>query len=119
MHNPGLTSIQLNHNIMRTILFAAISIMAISCSDDDGLDPGGSDFGKVTSAVVIVNPVINAGSATTVTSGTQREGVSISAADLAAVSTNSTGLAVLRHLPTGMVPIEFSSESVNLNVVQA
>ncbi|MEN8194161.1 MAG: hypothetical protein ABFS12_15160 [Bacteroidota bacterium] len=87
-------------------------------SPDNGGDPGGSDFGKTTSVVIIVNPKINEGSTTTVKSGTQRENVSIKAADLETVSTDPTGLAVIKDLPADTVSLKFSSRSIDLNVVQ-
>src|SRR5687768_8725955 len=94
---------------------------AFSCGKDDpepNPDAAGTEFGKITSAVVIVNPKINEGSTTTIASGTQREGVSIKAGDLSPVTTDATGLAVIKNLPTGMVPVLFHNETINLNVVQ-
>jgi hypothetical protein len=101
-------------------LFYALAVLAVSCKKDKNadLDAAGSDFGKITSAVVVVNPVINKGSTTTVVSGAQRKDVSIKAGSLTAVVTDSTGLAVIKNLPTGIVPFTFSSGTVNLNVIQ-
>jgi len=108
-------------NFVRKSLFVSIVVLACSCGKDDpepNPDAGGSDFGKVTSTVVIVNPKINEGSTTTVASGTQREGVNVKAGDLAAVNTDATGLAVIKNLPTGVVPVLFPTGTVDLNVVQ-
>ena len=82
----------------------AIICLLLSCGKDDDtpiLDPGGSEFGKITSAIVIVNPIVNQGSTTTLESGTQREGVSITAGSLDPVATDATGLAVVKNLPIG------------------
>lgn len=107
---------------MRKLLFLLIVCLVFSCGKNDDNDPtpdaAGSDFGKVTSAVVIVNPKINEGSTTTIASGTQREGVSIKAGNLAAVATDATGLAVIKDLAIGTVPVAFSNGTINLNVVQ-
>jgi hypothetical protein len=99
-------------------LFLSLSIL--SCGNDDNEpkpDAGGSDFGKVTSTVIIVNPVINEGSTTTVAPGNQRSGVVIQAGNLPAVETDATGLAVVKNIPTGSVPVKLSNGTVNLNVV--
>lgn len=107
---------------MKKILLLLVVCLAFSCGKDDdepAPDAGGSDFGKVTSAVVIVNPKINQGSTTTIASGTQREGVSVKAGNLSPVSTDATGLAVIKDLPTGSIPVAFSNGSIDLNVVQA
>lgn len=102
------------------LFIVSAALLAFSCGDDDtpAPDAGGSDFGSVTSAVVIVNPKINEGSTTTIQPGTEREGISIKAGNLTAVPTDATGLAVTKGLPTGTVPLQFSSGSVNLDVVQ-
>ena len=102
------------------LIFAGILLVAFSCSKDDPTPPdaGGSDFGQITSTVVIVNPTINEGSTTTVVPGTQREGVSITAGSLSPVSTDATGLAVIKGLPTGTVPLQYESGSIDLSVIQ-
>lgn len=102
------------------ILFSTLFIASCGGDDDSAPTPdaGGSDFGKVTSAVVIVNPKINKGSTTTTVPGTDRAGVSIKAGTLDAVATDATGLAVIKNLPTGTVPFQLSTGSVDLAVVQ-
>lgn len=76
------------------------------------------DFAEVTSAVVLVNPVINQGSSTSVEVGTQRAYVEVAVADLEPVSTDPTGLAVVRDIPTGTIPFEFETGSTEVNVQQ-
>jgi hypothetical protein len=75
-------------------------------------------FGEVTSIVVVVNPFINDGSATTVAPGSVRSGIGIQAADRPLSSTDRKGLAVIQEVPTGPVPLRFDSGSVTVNVVQ-
>lgn len=103
------------------LLFSFTIISFFSCNKDSDPTPpdaAGTEFGKITSAVVIVNPVINEGSTTSIQPGIQRDGVDITAGDLETVSTNNTGLAVVKELPTGTVPFSFSSGDIDLNVVQ-
>ncbi|MDH5367257.1 MAG: hypothetical protein OEW67_09740 [Cyclobacteriaceae bacterium] len=104
------------------LIFASILLSFFSCNKDDEQiitpDAGGSNFGTITSAVVIVNPIINQGSTTTVQSGTAREGVTISVDNLGTVTTDATGLAVINGLPTGIIPLNFSSGFIDLNVIQ-
>ena len=105
----------------RLTILSVIATVAFSCGKDDpepNHNAAGTEFGKITSAVVIVNPKINEGSTTTIGSGTQREGVSIKAGDLTPVTTDATGLAVIKNLPTGTVPVLFPNQTINLNVVQ-
>jgi len=106
--------------IKRGLLFGVLSWLVFTgCKKDDpSPTPIAGNFGEITSAVIIVNPVINDGSTTTVTSGPLREGVSISSGDLDPVSTDATGLAVIKGLPTGIVSLDFDIGSVSINVVQ-
>jgi hypothetical protein len=107
---------------MKKLIYSVVAFSLFACGSDNNdpaPDAGGSDFGKITSAVVIVNPVINEGSTTDVTPGTQRAGVEIQAGNLAAVSTDDTGLALIKNLPTGTVSIATSTGEVELNVVQS
>src|SRR5919106_5350199 len=97
-----------------SMLTLALALAAAACGPSLPETPG--RFGEVTSAVVIVNPVINAGSNTAVSSGPARDGVSLRAADLPSVTTDD-GLALVQDLPTGVVPITFDSGSVNVSVV--
>lgn len=91
-----------------------------SCGKDDPVDPGltagGMNFGKVTSAVVVVNPVINEGSSTSIPSGTKRTGVSVQLGDLSAVATDDTGLAVINDIPTGTQTLKFSNGNLGFDV---
>ena len=98
----------------RSMLALAVALTASACGPRLPETPG--RFGEVTSAVVIVNPVINAGSNTSVSTGPARNGVSLRAADLPSVTTDD-GLALVQDLPTGVVPITFDSGSVNVSVV--
>ena len=115
------TTTKLTIPYMRKLFLLSMISLAFSCGKDDpepNPDAAGTDFGKITSAVVIVNPKINEGSTTTITPGTQREGVSIKAGSLSPVTTDATGLAVIKNLPTGTVPVLFPNETINLNVIQ-
>jgi len=107
---------------LKKLIFACVLLVVFSCNKDEDITPdpnaGGSNFGEVTSAVIIVNPVINEGSTTTIASGAQRESVVIAGGNLEAVATDATGLAVINGLPTGVVPLQFSSGSIDLNVIQ-
>ena len=98
---------------MRASLLAAVALCA--CGPSVPTTPG--RFGEVTSVIVVMNPVINQGSATTVASGSARGGVAVQAGNLSAVSTDSTGLALIENLPTGSVPISVSNSPVPLDVV--
>jgi hypothetical protein len=49
--------------------------------------------------------------------GSARSDVQVKAADLPAVRTDSTGLALIENLPEGTVPIQLASGSVDLSVV--
>jgi hypothetical protein len=90
--------------------------MVLGCGEDPPQSPG--RFGEVTSAVVVVNPVINRGSSTSVTSGTQRDGVEFTAAEDVAGRTDSTGLALVEELPTGTVKLDFDPGSYSFQVVR-
>lgn len=92
------------------------AVVLLACGDDPPKTPG--RFGEVTSAVVIVNPVINEGSSTSVESGTARSGIDIVAADLPVVTTDSSGLALIEELPTGKVTLDFDPGTFDLTVVQ-
>ena len=97
-----------------SMLTLALALAAAACGPSLPETPG--RFGEVTSAVVIVNPVINAGSTTLVPTGPARDGVWLHAADLPAVTTDD-GLALVQDLPTGLVPITFDNGSVDVSVV--
>lgn len=87
--------------------------------DDDNEGAGGAPglFGESTSIVLVVNPVINQGSSTTVQPGDQRQGHRVEVVDTAIVATtDETGLAVLSDVPTGEVTLRFDSGSVTVNV---
>lgn len=93
-----------------------VAVLACGCGPSLPKTPG--RFGEVTSAIVVVNPVINQGSTTTVASGSARGGIPVRAGNLEPVSTDSTGLALLENLPTGSVPISVQGSEVPLDVVQ-
>lgn len=105
------------------ILFIGFALFTSGCKDDDSEqnpvipENSISNFGKIASAVVIVNPVINGGSTTTVASGSQRENITIHPGDLPAVKTDASGLALIEGLPTGDVPLTFATGNTVLNVV--
>lgn len=109
------------------IALLAALMLAAGCGDDGGEANGGNGgvdngtpgaFGEVTSAVVIVNPVINEGSSTDVQVGTERADVEFTVADMEPVSTDATGLAVVREIPTGTVPFAFEPGAVDVAVQQ-
>ena len=91
-----------------------------SCGKDDPVEPelsaGGMNFGKVTSAVIVVNPVINEGSSTSIPSGTTRKDVSIQLGDLPAITTDATGLAVINNVPAGAQTLKFNNGSLGFDV---
>lgn len=94
-----------------------VSVMLVVGCGPAPVDTPGR-FGEVTSAVVIVNPVINQGSTTSVTTGAVRSGVTFQAADLPESETDETGLALVEGLPTGSVPLAFPDGTVSLQVIQ-
>jgi hypothetical protein len=101
----------------RAALVAWVALAA-ACNDDDGIDGPAGRFGEVTSAVVIVNPVINQGSTTSVVPGSARASVRVQAADGPTQRTDASGLALLEDIPTGAVPLQLEQGSYTLQVVQ-
>ncbi|HEX8706261.1 MAG TPA: hypothetical protein VF815_45925 [Myxococcaceae bacterium] len=102
---------------MKRLLGLVCALGVLGCGGDDPPQSPGR-FGEVTSAVVVLNPVINRGSTTTVTTGTEREGVSFTAADDIDGLTDSTGLALVEDLPTGTVELKFDQGTYSFQVVQ-
>ena len=103
------------------LLLLATSMLGACGDDDPGFNPdldAPGRFGDSTSAVVIVNPVINEGSTTSIESGDARGGISIEAGALPAVFTNSSGLAVIEDLPLGTVPLKFNTGTITLDVIE-
>ncbi|HEX8819056.1 MAG TPA: hypothetical protein VF794_03955 [Archangium sp.] len=100
---------------MRRLLAVLAALTLVGCGNDP--TPAGR-FGEVTSAVVVINPVINQGSTTSLTPGTERSGVEFTAADLEPVKTDSTGLALVEELPTGTVRLDFDPGTYSFQVVQ-
>ncbi|WP_375758791.1 hypothetical protein [Corallococcus exercitus] len=94
-----------------------VALVLVGCGDDDPpASPG--RFGEVTSAVVLVNPVINQGSTTAVASGAERSGVEFQVGDLPMSRTDSTGLALVEELPTGAVTLDFDPGTYSFQVVR-
>jgi len=104
--------------MMRKVAALALLGFAVGCGGDDGIDGPAGRFGEVTSAVVIVNPVINQGSTTSVATGSTRANVSVQVEDMAEQRTDATGLALLEDIPTGPVPLQFDEGSYTLQVAQ-
>ncbi|WP_426752320.1 hypothetical protein [Myxococcus sp. Y35] len=86
------------------------------CGEDSPASPG--RFGEVTSAVVLVNPVINQGSSTSIEPGGARSGVAFRAEDLPVVETDASGMALVEHLPTGTVTLDFDPGTYSFQVSQ-
>lgn len=109
-------------NLKKTAFALAVSSCQLfsSCGGDDDVNPelsaGGMNFGKVTSAVVVVNPVINEGSSTTVPSGTSRGGIQVQVGELEAVATDNSGLAVINGIPVGSQSLTFKDGSLDFEV---
>jgi hypothetical protein len=101
---------------MRRLLGVLAALVLAGCGAETPRATG--RFGEVTSAVVVVNPIINQGSTTTVTPGTRREGVVFKAADLEPVETDSTGLALVEELPTGTVTLDFDPGTYSFPVAR-
>ncbi|HEX8435771.1 hypothetical protein [Archangium sp.] len=93
-------------------------LVVLGLAGCDGEPTPAGRFGEVTSAVVVVNPVINQGSTTSVAVGTARSGVEFQAADLEPVRTDSTGLALVEELPTGAVTLDFDPGTYSFRVEQ-
>ena len=102
--------------MIRQWVAVAVGLALVGCGEDPPASPG--RFGEVTSAVVLVNPVINQGSTTSVATGGDRSGVEFQAADLPVVATDSTGLALVEDLPTGTVTLDFDPGTFSFQVVQ-
>lgn len=100
---------------MARLLGLVCALLVMGCGDDPPQSPG--RFGEVTSAVVVINPVINQGSTTNVVTGTQRGGVAFTAANRDG-RTDSTGLALVEDLPTGTVELKFDPGTYSFQVVQ-
>lgn len=100
----------------RVLLLVASATSVTACGPRVPETPGG--FGQLTSAVVLVNPVINEGSTTTGATGPVREGVAISSEGGTNAETDETGLAVVQRFTTGEATLTFDSGSVELSGVQ-
>ncbi|CAM4047798.1 hypothetical protein G4177_12465 [Corallococcus sp. ZKHCc1 1396] len=101
--------------MIRRWIAVAVALSLVGCGEDPPASPG--RFGEVTSAVVLVNPVINQGSTTSVATGGERSGVEFQAEDLT-VATDSTGMALVEDLPTGTVTLDFDPGTYSFQVVR-
>ncbi len=99
---------------MQRWLRAVLALALAGCGGEP--TPATGRFGEVTSAVVVVNPVINQGSSTTVAVGSERSGIEFTAADLEPVQTDSTGLALVEELPKGTVTLDFDPGTYSFQV---
>ena len=102
---------------MRTAISLIFILLATTACGNRGDGPPGR-FGEVTSAVVIVNPVINQGSTTTTNPGPNRAEVPFDVTGVGRVWTDDTGLALVEDLPTGEIVLEFDPGEVTFNVAQ-
>lgn len=98
----------------RWLLGLVAGALMSACGSPEPQTPG--RFGEITSAVVIVNPVINQGSTTSHSPGAHRIRLEVAAADLEPVRTDDTGLALVEGLPTGAVQVSVEGDAVTLNV---
>lgn len=105
-----------DHQLKLSLAVAGLAAALVGCGPPNPETPG--RFGEVTSAIVVVNPVINQGSNTSVASGTVRGGVQVQAGDGPAAMTDAFGLALLEGFPTGTIPFKFAPGSVDVQVVQ-
>ncbi len=101
----------------RRLLAVLVGLSLVGCGEDDP-PPSPGRFGEVTSAVVLVNPVINQGSTTSVSPGGERANVEFQVEDLPVARTDSTGLALVEELPTGTVTLDFDPGTYSFQVVQ-
>lgn len=103
--------------MIRQWVAVAVGLTLVACGDDaPPASPG--RFGDVTTAVVLVNPVINRGSTTSVATGSERSGVEFQVEDLPVAKTDSTGLALVEELPTGTVTLDFDPGTYSFQVVR-
>lgn len=125
---------------IRTIAVAAFAVAIVGCggggspgggngdgNQDADTGVGGSDaaeeeyaaevpeFGEESSAVLVVNPEINEGSATSVEIGSERS-VPFELADRNSLQTDETGLASLTGLPTDQLDLEFETGTTSFEV---
>jgi len=106
------------------IVILLFTVTLLQCGDKsteskgDLTDTPGA-FGDTTSAVIIVNPVINQGSSTTIESGTVRSNIEIKVNGLPPVTTDESGLAVVTGVPVGTaVPIIIENDTIFFQVFQ-
>ena len=101
-------------------LLTATVFAASACGGSDASTEAAQPlFGEETTAVVIVNPVINENSTTDVVPGTARAGIHVGIADGGpATITDDTGLAVLVDIPVGELELEVGHGVLPLDVVE-
>lgn len=104
--------------IMKGVTLLAVLLFSLMCNRNNPTS-NPFDYGLITSAVIVVNPVINQGSSTNIQPGSIKANVSVQAGGLTQVFTDSTGLVVIKDLPVGPgLPIIFDSGTVTLDVIQ-
>lgn len=93
------------------ILAISSSLFLGSCSEDNPIPdtpvPDKKNIGEVTTAVIVVNPVINEGSSTNIPTGSIRRDVALQVGNMSPVTTDFTGLAVVSDIPTGNQFLKF------------
>lgn len=114
----------------RILRVALLSLVLVACGGGDTANGGSDDsapdtdedyaaevpdFGNETSAVVVANPTINEGSATSVEAGDARS-VEFSVDDRGPFQTDETGLASITGLSAGSHDFAFDSGAVPLDV---
>jgi hypothetical protein len=105
-------------NPIRVAQLGVLVFAASACGGSDSSSEAAQPlFGEETTAVVIVNPVINENSTTDVVPGSARAGIHVGIADGGpSTITDDTGLAVLIDIPVGELELEVGDGVVLLDV---
>ncbi len=100
-----------------TALLGLVFLASACGGSDTSSEAAQPRFGEETTAVVVVNPVINENSTTSIEPGSARAGIHVGVADGGpAAITDDTGLAVLVDIPVGELELEVGDGVVPLDV---